>query len=40
MAAAMMVSMRTNGPLTNYGWASRLLWMALLLLLLAVAVVY
>ena len=39
MAAAMMVSMRTNGHPTNYGWTSRSLWMALLLLLLlAVAV--
>ena len=35
MAAAMIVSMRTNGNPTNYGWTSRLLWMALLLLLLS-----
>ena len=34
MTAAMMVSTRTNGHPTNYGWTSRLLWMALLLLLL------
>ena len=33
MAAAMMVSMRTNGHPTNHGWTSRLSWMALLLLL-------
>ena len=35
MAAAMMVSMLTNGHPTIYGWTSRLLWMALLLLLLS-----